>query len=127
MWPEGVRSMNDQLLTQDMATGQVVAAMDRIRANFVDGLGDRMLRIEADWLAFKADRTSGAAFHAVVSDVHRIAGIAGSLGFKEIGESAVALDRRMQGVDPAHNPGAVIVDLDHRIEAFLDLLEDALG
>jgi len=100
--------------------------MAGLRASFLDGLEQRIIDIESDWLRVKA--AGGAAAQAlarVENDLHRIAGIAGSLTYPEIGAAAAALETELA----AWRTGATArttVEMDSDVDAFLSLLEEAL-
>lgn len=108
------------------AAGEAETVIAGLRASFLDGLEQRIIDIECDWLRVKA--AGGAAAQAlarVENDVHRIAGIAGSLAFQDIGAAAAALDHELA----AWRTGATsrsAVEMDRNVDAFLSLLEEAL-
>lgn len=96
------------------------AALDALRASFLDQLDDRILRIEQAWLLRNDANPQIAqrAVQVVLEELHKIAGIAGSFGFEEIGAAAQMLETAVERGEMA--------GLDARINAFLDMLEDEI-
>jgi HPt (histidine-containing phosphotransfer) domain-containing protein len=105
---------------------QLAAAMVDIRARFVDGLIPLINEMEYQRLAMDDPSRAAAAVASLQQASHRISGMAGSVGFAELGASAGALDiaftqLRRRAYDPAG-----VAALQGPLEDFLAMIEDVL-
>lgn len=108
----------------DPARSAVSRALADMRDQFCAGLDDRICRIEAARIALNTD--PDGALETVGFEAHRICGVAGSLGLDALSTLARALEERVAAAAGRKLSPAESSDLNARIEAFLDLLEQHL-
>ena len=88
-------------------------------------------RFESEILAFESLRQeigqsqSAAALRELALRIHKIAGVAGTLGYTEIGASAMRLEKSITEL-AEREPSEVLARIDSRLDTFLDLLEAEL-
>lgn len=107
-------------MTDEPNTPQMV--LDAVRARFLDRLGDRCLEIEALMLTIDERGQDQALLQEISSHVHKIAGIAPTLGFTNLGKAALEMEMRL-------SQDVTFFDWQacrQQIEDLLDLMEDAL-
>lgn len=99
-------------------------ALEPVRAVFVNGFEDQIIAFEM--LKLEIARVGAAdALQELAIRVHKIAGVAETLGFREIGARSAQVESRINelaGTDPRKVLSAIDIDL----EVLLDLLEAEL-
>lgn len=81
-----------------------------IRHRFQSGFADHCACFSAQRAELEAAQTS-ATLHEIAERAHRIAGVAPTLGFEAVGDSAVALDRVIsRGLKQGRDPAAIWVE-----------------
>ena len=102
-------------------------ALAPVRARFIDALEDHILSFEALRQQAAAATDAQPSLDEIGKLAHRIAGIAGSVGFDDIGERASRVERC---VIACRGTGTANADKLHRVtaelEPFLDLMETHL-
>ncbi|WP_422075047.1 Hpt domain-containing protein [Tranquillimonas rosea] len=107
--------------SQAQFDGQVSA----IRDQFLAGLPDRILEMEALCVALRRApdrrRIDQLGMH-----LHKIAGIAGSLGYARLGETARRADATVSQAPAEASAAALWHEIEAQVEQCLDDMEDAL-
>ena len=109
------------LSEKDATRSKVEQALAGMRRDFCAGLDERICRIETARLAFVS--ASDTALDTLKFEAHRICGVAGSLGLDEVSTRARALEEHIVWAEDRTLSPEDRVDLNRRIEDFLDLLE----
>ncbi|MEO8242461.1 MAG: Hpt domain-containing protein [bacterium] len=107
---------------QDMAK-QLDASLLPIRQAFLSTLIQRVIRFEALKQDLEAGQDMATALSGVANLAHKMAGVAETLGFGEIGIFAAEVDRAITGGRIA---GQGDTDIWHGIEDTLEQLLDAM-
>jgi HPt (histidine-containing phosphotransfer) domain-containing protein len=105
---------------------QFAAALAEIRERFVEGLYPLINEMEYQRVALDDPAQALRALESLQRAAHKISGMAGSVGFAEMGQLAAELDvafARMRRA--AHDSRAVASVLDP-LENLLEMMEDAL-
>jgi HPt (histidine-containing phosphotransfer) domain-containing protein len=91
---------------------------------FVNLTTDRILRIEALKESVHKGEEPVPALTEIAQISHKIAGVAGTLGYPDIGDSARSVEQRLKSdlatIEPLRNWSTIAPD----IEALLDALEE---
>jgi chemotaxis protein histidine kinase CheA len=93
------------------------------RDRFLDLVVKRIMLFEALRVDIQGGRNPRTALAGIISEVHKIAGVAATLGFAEAGERAVALEQQYRDGVKRKAP---LIDLWPCIEPDLIALMDAL-
>lgn len=101
-------------------SAQMNAAIQAVRDRFVGTLEDRILLLEAAASALRADPARSDAFDAIRRESHKIAGLAGTIGFPEIGDQARAIDAALV------RGGVSWQQLEPQLEDLMMAMEDQL-
>ena len=103
-------------------TSELSERLAAIRANFVDQLIERCLDIDALSRALGQNEIDADLFDRAAHHIHKIAGVAATLGFERLGKLAAQTDEMIvtQGSDVS---GQTILDL---LESLLDEIEEVL-
>lgn len=113
---------------QSQNTANIEQALFTLRKNFCDGLDERICRIETAWVSAKnGSMDMGNALAVVEFEAHRISGVAGSLGLKQVGRQAHELEARIMATPKSASSDHDQAALDTQINGFLDLLEQELN
>jgi HPt (histidine-containing phosphotransfer) domain-containing protein len=113
---------------QSQSGANIEQALRTLRNNFCDGLDERICRIETAWVSAKnGSMDMGEALSVVEFEAHRISGVAGSLGLKDVGTQAHELEARIMATSPKAVSDHDQAELDTQINGFLDLLEQELN
>lgn len=91
---------------------------------FVNLTTDRILRIETLAQAVRKGQDAPGAMVEIAQIAHQIAGVAGTLGYPEIGEDARQVEQRLKADLAAGDPLRHWEENSEIIEALLDALED---
>jgi HPt (histidine-containing phosphotransfer) domain-containing protein len=99
--------------------------IQRVRAKFIDSLLDRILLFETVTVAYAQTGDHEKALKDISWAAHKITGIAGSLGFPDIGEQARQIEQIIGVGVKAPNPDTMrcVAPI---LETFLDNLEELL-
>ncbi len=103
-------------------------ALVAVRNRFVDTLGDRILRLEnLKHLIETGGHDPRAVLKAIGDTAHKIAGVAETLGFAEIGQLCVVVDRRILSGTAEQTPCRRLwAEVAGPLEALLDAMEAQL-
>lgn len=97
-----------------------------VRRRFVLTLEDRLLQLEHLKCQLSSADKRSASLEMVQSEAHKIAGIAATIGFSNIGQRAIETENQI-GATLARNVSEIdISDTVAVIDGFLDALESAL-
>jgi HPt (histidine-containing phosphotransfer) domain-containing protein len=103
-------------------------AIAKIRHGFLDCLDSRIVLIETTWAAFRSGGVDARqSFDVALNEVHRISGIAASLGFLDISQHAAALEQRLNDLGSGIAVDHEVRTIDREVDAFLNTLESLLG
>lgn len=99
-----------------------------VRDRFVDSLAERILRFENLKIAIETGAHDPRAVLKAIADLaHKIAGVAGTLGFEDIGQLCMTLDRRIQNGTAAQTPCSRLwAEISEPLENLLDAMEAKL-
>lgn len=110
------------------ATRQLPAGLpDVLRAAhdvFVNLTTDRILRIEALTVAINKGEDPAPALTEIAQIAHKIAGVAGTLGYPQIGDMARSVEQRLKADLAAGAPLRNWDSLAPEIETLLDAMEE---
>lgn len=113
--------------TESAAETAVTDAINALRRSFLYGLDERICRIETAWVAVATGcEDASEALAGIEFEVHRISGIAGSLGLAELGAAAHTLEELIVAARTENVSSDLVSRLDARVNAFLDLVESEL-
>ena len=104
-------------------TKAAVAVLDSVRERFLDRLGDRCLEIETLMLAVDERGPEPRLIKEIAMRAHKTAGIAPTLGFKELGDLALKVETLLGKPINAEGWSAcrpMVEELLDQIEAVLD-------
>lgn len=93
---------------------------------FITLTTERILRIEALTQAVHKGQDAGPALTEVAQIAHKIAGVAGTLGYPEIGDSARSIEQKLKTDIAAGDPLRNWDRISPEIETLLDALEELL-
>jgi HPt (histidine-containing phosphotransfer) domain-containing protein len=114
--------------TQPNDTSDAMAkTIASVRRRFVAALEDRVLQLEHLKCQLACTDKRSASLKALQSEAHKIAGVAATIGFKEIGQRASEAENQ---IDLALARNLAENDMSETlavIDNFLDALESALG
>lgn len=108
------------------AKPDVVEALAGLRSRFIDSLVDRILHMEN--LTSELHRTGDytTALYGISASAHRIAGVAGTLGFGALGSNARKLEEAITEGLTQYEPRETFLRTRTQLEALLDSLEAVL-
>lgn len=120
--------MGDSMQTQSPYRKQLEDGLGPIRARFRAMLSDHRTCLAALCVEAEAEATaSEPALRGIAERAHRIAGVAPTLGFDRIGESAAALDALIsRGLTQRQAPAALWEQARPVLEQLLRALADAV-
>ncbi|OZB19868.1 MAG: hypothetical protein B7X55_02210 [Rhodobacterales bacterium 34-62-10] len=93
---------------------------------FINLTTDRILRIEVLTQAIHKGEDAASALIEIAQIAHKIAGVAGTLGYPEIGDNARALEQKLKADIAAGDPLRHWTTIAPEIETLLDDLEALL-
>jgi HPt (histidine-containing phosphotransfer) domain-containing protein len=93
---------------------------------FINLTTDRILRIEVLTQAVHKGEDAVSALTEIAQIAHKIAGVAGTLGYPQIGDSARAVEQKLKADIAAGDPLRNWDSTSTEIEDLLDALEDLL-
>lgn len=93
---------------------------------FVNVTTDRILRIETLTQAVHNGQDSVSALTEIAQIAHKIAGVAGTLGYPEIGNQSRAIEQRLKSDIAAGAPLRHWDSISAEIEALLDEMEELI-
>lgn len=103
----------------------VAQGIQRVREKFIDSLLDRILLFETVAVAYAQTGDHEKALKDLSREAHKITGIAGSLGFPDIGEQARQIEQIIGDGVKVPNPDLMRCAAPV-LETFLDNLEAIL-
>jgi HPt (histidine-containing phosphotransfer) domain-containing protein len=97
-----------------------------VRASFIDSLYGRIMTLEN--IAERARKSSGSVAETdqISAICHKIAGVAPTLGFADVGQQARHLEKVITNLLKSDDPEQTWSQVEDDIEAFLDALEALL-
>lgn len=100
-------------------------ALAVVRQHFVNALPDRILRFEAlKQMVTGQQHTPLQVLSAIADLAHKIAGVAETLGFAQVGQMAIELDRKITtGIKAQMPPGELWAAVSLLLERLLDEME----
>lgn len=93
---------------------------------FINLTTDRILRIEVLTQAVRKGEEAAPALTEIAQIAHKIAGVAGTLGYPEIGDNARAIEQKLKADIASGDPMRNWASVSAQIEALLDDLEALL-
>ncbi len=113
--------------TEPKAKATLDAALAPIRRSFLNTIIQRVLRFEAMKQNLEAGIEMTESLNAVANLAHKMAGVAATLGFGEIGTLAQDVDRTVtSGILSDKGPAATWLAVEDKLEALLDAMEAQL-
>lgn len=104
----------------------VAAALAKIRADFIDGLVPLLNEVDYQSRALAAAADVRPAIESIRRVAHKVSGMAGSVGYPELGDHAANLDIRLNHLlRHAPDPRAAEM-LEPLLERLMDLMEQCL-
>ncbi|MDR9484897.1 MULTISPECIES: Hpt domain-containing protein [Sediminimonas] len=99
-------------------------ALAPVRARFIEAIEGHILSFEALRREARNGHSSKESLKEIGQLAHKIAGIAGSVGYEEIGEAASTVERRVLECEAsALDDGDRLASVDEVLEPLLELLE----
>ncbi|MFD1194187.1 Hpt domain-containing protein [Seohaeicola saemankumensis] len=93
---------------------------------FINLTTDRILQIEALTVAIGKGEEPGPAVTEIAQIAHKIAGVAGTLGYPEVGDMARSIEQRLKADIGAGAPLQNWDTIGPAIEDLLDAMEDLI-
>ncbi|GKY87364.1 Hpt domain-containing protein [Sinisalibacter aestuarii] len=112
--------------SQETAASHLAAALAEIRARFINDLIPLINEMEYQRVAMTDPALAPEAFSSLQHASHKISGMAGSVGFPELGDHAARLDVTFTKLLRAPYDHAGVQAALDPLEAFLSLMEDIL-
>ncbi|WP_170766525.1 Hpt domain-containing protein [Ruegeria lacuscaerulensis] len=92
-----------------------------LRQRFIDGLPSRILLLEQQAIEFRANGIDSDALAAIKHECHKLAGVAASFGFPDIGARAGEIDTAIStGTMTRDEVTEALEDLMNQMEDLLD-------
>lgn len=105
---------------------QFAAALADIRARFVEGLYPLINEMEYQRVALEDPAQAPRAIESLQRASHKISGMAGSVGFADMGELAAELDAAFARMRRTDYDARVVSAVRDPLEDLLEMMEDAL-
>lgn len=105
---------------------EVAQALAEVRRSFSGDMIYVINEIEEAKKLLGRGETLRGGLEQIAFEVHKISGVAGGIGFGDLGEAAGDLDMRLKGM--LRSAGEIVIpdDLDAEIERLLDMMEDLI-
>ncbi|WP_204113460.1 hypothetical protein [Shimia biformata] len=113
------------MMTQDIPP-EIAKALAEVRRSFSGDLVYVINEIEEAKKLLGSSATLRAGLDKIAFEIHKISGVAGGIGFGELGDAAGDLDMRVKGLLRAGDPISLPSDLEDEIETVLDMMEDLI-
>lgn len=110
----------------DPARAKLLDALANIRQDFLDGLFPLINELDYQKPRLRDPAQSRAALETVKAIAHKLSGLAGSVGFPDLGSCAAEIDMAVSGLRDKPVTQSDIDVLDGQLEDLLDLMEAAL-
>lgn len=104
----------------------VAAALEKIRTDFIDGLVPLLNEVEFQSRALATAADVRPALESIRRVAHKVSGMAGSVGYPELGDHAADLDIRLNNLLHHAADQRVVEMLEPGLERLMDLMEDIL-
>lgn len=105
---------------------RVLNSVRRARGRFVESLVDRILDLEGLAVDLERDPTNEENLKLVAAQTHRMAGVAGNIGFAEIGSRSIEIEWQIKEQLKTETPEVVWKRVATSLEGLLNIMEAAL-
>jgi len=110
----------------DPARARLVNTLAKIRGDFLDGLFPLVNELDYQKEALRSPANVPSAIESIQKIAHKLSGLAGSVGFSEMGACAAEIDIATSRLRQRTVRQADLDELDGQVDKLLDHMEAAL-